>query len=117
MKYLNKNKFFDMLKLKDIKYKKHLFHLLAILILLIIEYYINDCYKLCSECYNNYKKEKKCQNCKITIIFKGLKIASDEETLDEIIKKNKSISRFGDGEFKIIFGFGIGFQKKNTLLY
>ena len=27
--------------------------------------------------------------------------------------KNKSISRFGDGEFKLIFGHGVGFQKPN----
>ena len=28
----------------------------------------------------------------------------------------KSISRFGDGEFKIIFGHGIGFHRRSKLL-
>ena len=50
------------------------------------------------------------------VIFNGLKILSPEDTLDEIIKKNKSISRFGDGEFELIFGNGIGFQKANKIL-
>jgi glycosyltransferase family protein len=68
------------------------------------------------QCYNKSKIEKQCNNCKNTIIFKGLKILSDEETLDEIIRKNKSISRFGDGEFKIIFGYGVGFQDPNNII-
>ena len=29
---------------------------------------------------------------------------------------NKSIARFGDGEFKIIYGLGIGFHKSSKLL-
>jgi len=44
----------------------------------------------------------------------SLNILSRVETLDEIIYNNKSISRFGDGEFKIIFGIGIGFQEFNS---
>ena len=32
------------------------------------------------------------------------KIMTEEETLDEIVLKKKSICRFGDGEFSIIFG-------------
>jgi glycosyltransferase family protein len=54
--------------------------------------------------------------CPREIIFKGLNILSEEETLDEIIKKNKSISRFGDGEYDLIYGKDIKFQKKNKLL-
>jgi glycosyltransferase family protein len=54
--------------------------------------------------------------CPREIIFKGLNILSEEETLDEIIKKNKSISRFGDGEFDLIFGKEIGFQKVDKIL-
>ena len=45
-----------------------------------------------------------------------MNILSQEETLNEIIQKNRSISRFGDGEMKIIFGIGIGFQKANKKL-
>jgi glycosyltransferase family protein len=41
---------------------------------------------------------------------------SSEETLNEIIKKNRSISRFGDGEIKLIFGKGLGFQGANKTL-
>jgi len=50
------------------------------------------------------------------VIFNGLNILSSEDTLDEIINKNRSISRFGDGEFNLIFGKGIGFQKVNDSL-
>jgi glycosyltransferase family protein len=46
----------------------------------------------------------------------GLQIVSPEETLEEIINNKKSISRFGDGEFRLIFGISIGFQKANKLL-
>ena len=97
------------------QYKKYLFPI-WILILIRIEYYIYGYYKLCLVCNNIYKTEHKCNNCKKKIIFKGLKILSDEETLNEIIRKNKSISRFGDGEFKIIFGYGIGFQDPNNTI-
>ena len=55
-------------------------------------------------------------NIPLYLIFKGLNILSEGETLDEIIKKNKSISRFGDGEFDLIFGKGIKLQKKNKIL-
>ena len=55
-------------------------------------------------------------NCSREIIFNGLNILSQEETLDEIIKYNRSISRFGDGEFNIILGQSIGFQEANKKL-
>ena len=32
------------------------------------------------------------------------KIMTEEETIDEIVKNRKSICRFGDGEFSIMFG-------------
>jgi len=54
--------------------------------------------------------------CPNEIIFNGLNIVSSEDTLDEIIKNNRSISRFGDGEFELIFGNGIGFQSANKEL-
>jgi hypothetical protein len=50
-------------------------------------------------------------NCSNENIFKGLKIKSTEETLNEIIYNNKSISRFGDGEFLLTIGKNIPFQK------
>jgi len=45
-----------------------------------------------------------------------LNILSAEDTLDEIIKKNSSITRFGDGEFSLIFGKRLKFQKVNKIL-
>ena len=68
----------------------------------------------CKKCRINY--EEKCMFCPREFIFEGLNIASREETLDEIIFNNKSLSRFGDGEFKIIFGLGIGFHRSSELL-
>ena len=62
------------------------------------------------------KKSKKCKRCNIKAILKQLKIISPDDTLDEIINKNKSISRFGDGELNLIFGYKIGFQKLNKKL-
>jgi glycosyltransferase family protein len=49
-------------------------------------------------------------------LFKGIKIISENETLDEIILNNKSISRFGDGEFYLIYGNGNYFQEYNKNL-
>ena len=70
--------------------------------------------RFCKKCIINYNEY--CKYCTREIIFNGLNIASREETLNEIITNNKSISRFGDGEFKIIFGLGIGFHGSSELL-
>lgn len=43
-------------------------------------------------------------------ILEGFKIKSPEETIDEIVKYNKSIARFGDGEFDMIYGIGMKYQ-------
>lgn len=40
-------------------------------------------------------------------------IATPEETVDELVKTGKSISRFGDGEFDMIYGIGMNYQKYN----
>lgn len=37
-------------------------------------------------------------------------VKTKEETLQELIKTEKSIARFGDGEFNLIFGEGLPFQ-------
>ena len=60
----------------------------------------------------NNSYNQKCKDYPATEILKGFKVFSPEDTLDEIINNNKSIVRFGDGEFKIIFGRNIRFQKK-----
>ena len=45
------------------------------------------------------------------------RIASVDETIDELLRTEKSLTRFGDGEFKIMFLSGqIGFQQRDALL-
>ena len=70
----------------------------------------------CDKCLKKKKFFKKCKKCSAKQILKGLQIVSPEETLNELINNNKSISRFGDGEFNLIFGNNIGFQKANKIL-
>ena len=70
----------------------------------------------CDKCIYDKKLKKSCSKCSINLIYKPIKIKSIEETIDEIIKKKKSISRFGDGEFSIIFNENIRFQKFNKNL-
>ena len=68
----------------------------------------NDIY--CLRCIETKNIDSKCIQCSNEILFKDLKIISKENTLNEIIKYNRSISRYGDGEFSLIFGQGINFQ-------
>lgn len=44
------------------------------------------------------------------------KIATPEETIEEIINENRSIARYGDGEFDFIYGIGMNYQKYNEKL-
>ena len=69
--------------------------------------------RYCKKCLNlKGKKGLDCYNrCPAFKILSSLNILSSEETVDDIINNKKSISRFGDGEFDLIFGKGIGFQK------
>lgn len=49
--------------------------------------------------------------------FPKYKILSIEETIDEIVRSNKSISRFGDGEFRLILPKeNLKFQEENQSL-
>lgn len=41
----------------------------------------------------------------------SIKLFNSEETVEKILKDKCSIARYGDGEFKIIYGRTIGFQK------
>jgi len=73
--------------------------------------------KYCKCCIESkYKSKFICRKCKAIEIINNLNILSPYETLNEIIYKNKSISRFGNGELKLIFGKNIKFQKKNRKL-
>ena len=86
--------------------------LLYFIFLNVFLYYLLRNY--CEKCKNHYNKY--CKYCPREFIFDGLYVASRQETLDELILNNKSFSRFGDGEFKIIFGRGIGFHKSSKSL-
>lgn len=44
------------------------------------------------------------------------KIATPEETVEKIINENKSIARYGDGEFDFIYGIGMNYQKYDERL-
>ena len=49
----------------------------------------------------------------LTKIYTFPTVRSDENTIKQLIDKNLSIARFGDGEFSIIKNGNIGFQAKN----
>ena len=101
---------FAIKKLYFIKF--FLVFLFVILILIQVNYYLPE--KYCLKCTNINKN--KCFQCPIELIFKGLKIINDENTLEEIINTNKSISRFGDGEFELMLGNSLDFQNFNQSL-
>lgn len=44
------------------------------------------------------------------------KVLSDKDTLDYILTNNVSVCRYGDGEFKLLFGHDIEFQKYDSEL-
>ena len=93
--------------------------ILQVLILSILLYIIiisHKNYKYCFNCSKIKKIYSKCFKCPNSILFNRIYIESKENTLNEIIKYHKSISRFGDGEYKIIFGKNIRFQKYNKNL-
>ena len=74
-------------------------------------YFFFNKYHYCNNCVKNIKHlSAKCHKCPNEFLFRKLYIESEENTLNEIIKHNKSISRYGDGEFLIIFKRGISFQ-------
>ena len=77
------------LKLKNYKFQIKTTTLLLLFIII----------KIISIFYHKYKYKILPEK-----IFKDLKIYSINDTLDEIIINNKSISRFGDGEFSLMYG-------------
>lgn len=89
-----------------------------IIILFIIFDYAkkNYLYFVCQNCLKENNIEQKCLQCDPDIIFKSIKYKSNNETLNELLNCNKSITRFGDGEFKLIFGKKVGFQKYDDKL-
>lgn len=55
-------------------------------------------------------KEKKKYHAKLEQIIGGYDIATPEETVEKLISENKSITRFGDGEFDFIYRKGMNYQ-------
>lgn len=43
-------------------------------------------------------------------------VVSIDDTIDYILKNRCSVSRFGDGEFSVMIGYGNGFQTQNAML-
>lgn len=88
-------------------------------ILLKGSYKLTHClkYQYCKNCIEKGEESNKnCKDCPAEIILRGFKVKSPDETLDELINKNKLIARFGDGEIGIIFGNDIYFQESNEEL-
>ena len=73
---------------------------------------------LCNECLklDDINLNPKCRECPTEILFKDIKFVSTSDTLNEIITHNRSISRFGDGEYLLISGKSIIFQRYNSTL-
>jgi glycosyltransferase family protein len=61
-------------------------------------------------------KSKRKYTAKTKDILGGFKIASPDETIDKIVNDKCSIARFGDGEFDMICGVGMKYQKYNKEL-
>ena len=98
-----------------IKYIIKLFFISLISFILYKNYIFR---KICNNCIHNYiyKNIDECNKCTDSFIFKDIKFVSIEGTLNEILNHNKSISRFGDGEFNLIWGGNNGFEKYNKEL-
>ena len=94
----------------------NIFALIFNLIIIIFSFnyynykYCNDCIKIIDYCNTH------CLKCPNEYIFNGLIIESPIDTVNKIINDNSSISRFGDGEFNLIYGNNIGFQVYNKTL-
>lgn len=58
-------------------------------------------------------KSKRKYTAKTKDILGGFKIASPDETIDKLVNDKCSIARFGDGEFDMICGVGMKYQKYN----
>lgn len=63
----------------------------------------------------NKNKDKK-YTAKIEHILSGFNIKSPDDTINKIVTDNCSIARFGDGEFDMICGIGMNYQKYDLSL-
>ena len=62
------------------------------------------------------KELTKIQNRCLLPFLKHPKILNTDETIEYIIKNNCSVSRFGDGEFSLLYGKSIAFQEASNEL-
>ena len=105
---------------KKMKKKRYLNKFLIILIgFFIFSFNIlfNSKYNYCLDCIkiiNNLTEQ--CFQCPLEFLYRKLIIESDENTIKEILFHNKSIARYGDGEYIIIKGRSISFQKYDKIL-
>lgn len=88
--------------------------ILSLNLIYILIYKKGNLYVFCQCCIK--KQFEGCFRCTSDILLKSIKIHSIKETLKEIIANRASIARFGDGEFNLIFGNDIKFQKFNKTL-
>lgn len=120
----NKYKFNNRRK-PEIKYYLIILPIFSIIIIFFLKYIIfkyrtnnifySPEYIYCYSCSKNITSE--CDKaCPPEILFENLKVASNFDTLDEIIKNKKSISRFGDGEYRLLLGMGHEFESANKNL-
>ena len=56
------------------------------------------------------------KNLLLKWFYKRPKIMSDIETIEYIVKYKCSLTRFGDGEIRSIFGYDLAFQVRNEEL-
>ena len=84
----------------------------SILYIRFIFHFLKNNYKFfCNRCLNKKKISSECYNCHADILFESIKFRTKEQTLKELLEHKKSIARFGDGEFKIIFKRNYIFSK------
>lgn len=105
-----------MKKKNYLNYFKYL-NIYIIIFFIIFENHFYKNYNYCLTCSNQSLNDPRCKECPVGYIFRGLNIISKEKTLNELIYNKKSIARFGDGEFRLIFGENEdGFQTHNETL-
>ena len=93
-----------------------IFFLIINLDIILFEIDKNERFIFCHNCVGKKDWGPDCFNCSTDILFKSIRIMTIEQTLQEIINNKKSIARYGDGEFRIIFGKSIKFQRFNQTL-
>lgn len=80
--------------------------IIFIMVSLFMSYWFERKYRFCLKCIHDNNVENldsKCDSCSNELVFRDYHFETTDNTLNEILTHNKSISRFSDGEFKFIF--------------